>query len=101
VLSVFLQHESEQGRIQGALYSLQALASGIGPVFLRFIYHNTKHSVFGPGSMFVFAGMLYLVAVAFACALPKDQANSKRDEGPPGGILDDISFSSSGSYGSV
>jgi hypothetical protein len=97
-----LQHESEQGRIQGALYSLQALASGIGPVVLRFIYQHSKNSVFGPGSMFVFAGMLYLVAVAFACALPKDQANSRRDEGSLlEGILDDISLSSSGSYGSV
>ena len=30
--------------------------------------------------MFVFAGMLYLVAVAAACALPKELANSKRDD---------------------
>ena len=96
-----MQHESEQGRIQGALYSLQALASGIGPVVLRFIQQHSKNSIFGPGTMFVFAGMLYLVAVAVACALPKDQANSRRDEGPPGGSLDDISLSSSGSYGST
>lgn len=96
-----MQHESEQGRIQGALYSLQALASGIGPVALRFIYQHSKNNVFGPGTMFVFAGMLYLVAVTFACALPKDLANSRRNEGPPGGMLDDVSLSSSSSYGSI
>jgi len=71
--------EAEQGRIQGALYSLQALASGVGPVLLRFVYSQCKNSVLGPGAMFVFAGGLYLVAVAVACALPKDKANARRD----------------------
>lgn len=71
--------ESEQGRIQGALYSLSALASGVGPVLLRVVYHHTKDLPYpGPGSMFIFAAFLYLVATGFACALPKDQANSKR-----------------------
>mmetsp|Transcript_14737 Transcript_14737/g.23039 ORF Transcript_14737/g.23039 Transcript_14737/m.23039 type:complete len:642 (-) Transcript_14737:88-2013(-) len=69
--------ESEQGRIQGALYSLQALASAVGPLLLRFVYSNTKDKPYpGPGCMFLFASLLYLVAVAVACALPKDQANS-------------------------
>ncbi|KAL3930478.1 MAG: hypothetical protein SGARI_004474, partial [Bacillariaceae sp.] len=40
---------SEQGRIQGALYSLQALASGLGPVSLKFVYSKTKDSALGPG----------------------------------------------------
>lgn len=71
---------SEQGRIQGALYSLQALASGIGPVLLRIVYRRAKDSIFGPGAMFIFAGGLYLVAVAVACALPKDKANSRRED---------------------
>jgi len=71
--------ESEQGRIQGALYSLQALASGIGPVLLRFVYSHTKNSPLGPGTMFIFAGGLYLVAVAVACSLPKELANARRD----------------------
>jgi hypothetical protein len=30
--------------------------------------------------MFVFAGGLYLVAVAIACALPKEMANSNRNQ---------------------
>lgn len=71
--------ESEQGRIQGALYSLQALASGIGPVTLRLVYNHSKNNPFGPGLMFIFAGGLYLVAVGAACALPKELANSRRD----------------------
>eukprot|EP00526_Cylindrotheca_closterium_P005730 CAMPEP_0113604000 /NCGR_PEP_ID=MMETSP0017_2-20120614/1568_1 /TAXON_ID=2856 /ORGANISM="Cylindrotheca closterium" /LENGTH=562 /DNA_ID=CAMNT_0000512409 /DNA_START=177 /DNA_END=1865 /DNA_ORIENTATION=- /assembly_acc=CAM_ASM_000147 len=70
---------SEQGRIQGALYSLQALASGVGPVTLRYVSSITKDSPLGPGSMFVFAGGLYLCAVAAALALPKELANSRRD----------------------
>lgn len=48
---------TEQGRIQGALYSLQALASGIGPVVLRMMYSNFRDTPIGPGAMFVFAGM--------------------------------------------
>jgi hypothetical protein len=72
--------ECEQGRIQGALYSLSALASGVGPVLLRLVYRLAKDSTFGPGAMFIFAGGLYLVAVGVACALPKELANSSREE---------------------
>merc|ERR1711957_935627 len=58
--------ECEQGRIQGALYSVKALASGVGPAILQFVYSKTKdmnknstnddnntiHSkLFGPGTM--------------------------------------------------
>ncbi|GKY96168.1 hypothetical protein MPSEU_000576600 [Mayamaea pseudoterrestris] len=69
---------SEQGRIQGALYSLSALASALGPVTLRFVYHYTKDGAFlGPGSMFIVAAGLYLVAVYCAHLLPPE-ANSKR-----------------------
>lgn len=71
--------ESEQGRIQGALYSLQALASGVGPMLLRGVYHYTKDTTFpGPGAMFTFAGFLYIIAAGFAFALPKDKANSSK-----------------------
>jgi hypothetical protein len=36
----------------------------------------------GPGTMFIFAGLLFLVAASFAFALPKEKANSRntRDE---------------------
>mmetsp|Transcript_1108 Transcript_1108/g.1989 ORF Transcript_1108/g.1989 Transcript_1108/m.1989 type:complete len:267 (-) Transcript_1108:2796-3596(-) len=71
-------HETEQGRIQGALYSLQALAAGLGPVALKFVYSQTKDGPLGPGSMFLFASGLYLVAVVIACSLPSDKANARR-----------------------
>jgi sugar phosphate permease len=74
----FLQAESEQGRIQGALYSVQALASGVGPILLRAVNSRTKEMPYpGPGIMFVFAGFLYLIATSIAFALPKDKANSR------------------------
>jgi DHA1 family tetracycline resistance protein-like MFS transporter len=66
--------ESEQGRIQGALFSVQALAAGAGPMVLRAIYHYTKDDT--PGAMFIAAAGLYLVAAGFGWALPPEKANS-------------------------
>lgn len=69
--------EIEQGRIQGALYSLSSLASAIGPMMLRYVYKQTKDgSGFGKGSMFIFGSLLYLVATVCAWLLPEEQANS-------------------------
>jgi len=80
--SILQQAESEQGRIQGALYSLQALASGTGPMLLRLVYRQTKDNPYpGPGTMFIVAGGFYVIAVVCALALPKDKANSKRGDG--------------------
>lgn len=68
---------TEQGRIQGALFSLSSLASGFGPISLRYVYHLTKDFKYpGPGSMFLFASGLYFVAIIIACNLPEDQTNS-------------------------
>lgn len=70
--------EHEQGRIQGALYSLSSLASALGPASLRFVYHLTKDNDYpGAGTMFLFAALLYLSASFCACALPKDKADSR------------------------
>lgn len=69
--------EMEQGRIQGALYSLQSLASALGPLLLRYVYNETKDGGgFGRGTMFIFGAGLYLVATLFAWALPEEEANS-------------------------
>ena len=65
--------KSEQGRIQGALYSLSALASALGPMTLRCVYHYTKDgqtALVGPGTMFLFAGVLYAIASYCAYLLP-------------------------------
>eukprot|EP00571_Detonula_confervacea_P011970 CAMPEP_0172305814 /NCGR_PEP_ID=MMETSP1058-20130122/7032_1 /TAXON_ID=83371 /ORGANISM="Detonula confervacea, Strain CCMP 353" /LENGTH=533 /DNA_ID=CAMNT_0013017527 /DNA_START=48 /DNA_END=1649 /DNA_ORIENTATION=- len=74
--------ELEQGRIQGALYSLSSLASALGPMMLRYVYSQTKDGGgFGKGTMFIFGAGLYLVATLCAWLLPEEQANSnlKRD----------------------
>jgi MFS transporter, DHA1 family, tetracycline resistance protein len=62
---------SEQGRIQGALYSVSAIASAIGPMGMRFIYHYTKDGAwFGAGSMFIGASFVNWLAVYFSYLLP-------------------------------
>ena len=70
-------NEMEQGRIQGALSSLQSLAKAVGPLLLRYVYSQTRDgSVFGAGTMFIFGAGLYLIAVLCAWALPEEEANS-------------------------
>mmetsp|Transcript_14496 Transcript_14496/g.33747 ORF Transcript_14496/g.33747 Transcript_14496/m.33747 type:complete len:601 (+) Transcript_14496:224-2026(+) len=71
---------SEQGRIQGALYSVKALASGTGPALMQVVYSKTKsapRTLFGgPGTMFVAASGLFVIAIGLALALPNERANS-------------------------
>ena len=57
----------EQGRVQGALLGLNALAGAVGPVAMNWIYVQTRsgtHRHLGPGTMFVVASGLYLVGTA-------------------------------------
>lgn len=71
--------ENEQGRIQGALSSIQALAAGTGPMVLRFVYQLTRGSTFpGPGTMWLVAAFLYVIATFFALLLPSEKANSRQ-----------------------
>jgi len=75
---------SEQGRIQGALYSVKALASGVGPAMLQFVYSKTKmyHGILlGPGTMFIFASGLFLVGVLLTLLLPNDKTNTNPRHG--------------------
>lgn len=58
--------------------------------------------------MFIFAGTLYLVAVACACALPKEKANAKPEDLGGGEAYAELalaeeegSIDSADSYGSV
>mmetsp|Transcript_4154 Transcript_4154/g.8607 ORF Transcript_4154/g.8607 Transcript_4154/m.8607 type:complete len:547 (+) Transcript_4154:81-1721(+) len=76
-------NQAEQGRIQGALYSVQALASAVGPSIFRLVYSFTKDgSLFGPGSMFMVAALCYFGAAVCSSLLP-DEANSRRGDPPP------------------
>jgi DHA1 family tetracycline resistance protein-like MFS transporter len=75
---LYKKDELEQGKIQGALSSLSSLASAIGPMLLRYVYHTTKNGGgLGKGTMFIFGSGLYLVATFCAWLLPESQANSK------------------------
>lgn len=70
--------DTEQGRIQGALFALTSSAEAIGPVCLNFIYRNWH--LFGRGTMFVVGAALYgLGAMAVSCIPPK-HANEEDDE---------------------
>lgn len=65
--------ESEQGRIQGALYSVQAISSGLGPTLMRQVYGWSQDGtgiLWGPGTMFLFASLFYVIAVVCAWQLP-------------------------------
>jgi DHA1 family tetracycline resistance protein-like MFS transporter len=67
---------SEQGRIQGALYSLSSLAQGLGPIFLQSIYICVKDTHYpGPGGMFIAAGLLQIISIIISCLLPRDKTD--------------------------
>lgn len=67
---------NEQGRVQGALFALNALANAIGPMLLEAVYNDTKNSqsFLGPGTMFLCAAILYAVGTIFVSFLPRVQA---------------------------
>lgn len=70
---------SEQGRIQGALYAIQAISAGVGPTSMRSVDAIAKKSGLPPGTMFFFAACLQSIALCLAYQLPKDKANSKEN----------------------
>jgi fucose permease len=61
--------EYEQGRLQGALFAINAVAGALGPLAMEFIYNRTKDKLF-PGFMFVFAASLYFVGALVATIIP-------------------------------
>lgn len=65
---------SEQGRIQGALFSVQAVAAGMGPMAMRGV--DATFGDWNVGSMFFFAALLQGIALCCACFLPKDKSDS-------------------------
>jgi hypothetical protein len=62
--------------MQGALFALSALANAIGPLLLEVIYDHTKDGQgLGPGTMFVFASLLYFVGTIIVSVISRDKAN--------------------------
>jgi len=69
----------EQGRTQGALFALTALADAIGPVALNMIYSHTKEDqthFLGPGTMFLCASFLYGIGTVLVSLLPVEMTNT-------------------------
>lgn len=70
--------ENEQGRMQGALFAVSALANAIGPVTLEAVYHCTKdgNGLLGPGTMWIVASFLYGVGTVIVCLIPTDKTKT-------------------------
>jgi MFS transporter, DHA1 family, tetracycline resistance protein len=68
---------NEQGRVQGALFALNALANAVGPMLLEIVYDRSKsgHSFLGPGSMFLCASFLYAIGTVLVTFLPVTEAD--------------------------
>jgi len=64
---------TEQGRSQGALSALTALAEAIGPVFINYVYRNWHFC--GKGTMFVVAAFLYLLGTIAVFCIPSIKAS--------------------------
>jgi DHA1 family tetracycline resistance protein-like MFS transporter len=58
----------EQGRIQGALFAIQSIASAVGPVSMEYVYNKTENEQ--PGFMFVYAAFLYALGVVVVSFIP-------------------------------
>jgi DHA1 family tetracycline resistance protein-like MFS transporter len=76
--------DTEQGRIQGALFSLTSLAEAIGPICFNFVYHH--FNLVGPGTMFLFGAVLYSLGLVAVWCIPKKKNTDMLDEE---GITDD------------
>ncbi|CAB9498150.1 solute carrier family 46 [Seminavis robusta] len=69
---------TEQGHIQGALFSLTSLAEAIGPISFNFIYRNWH--TFGSGTMFVVGAMLFGVGMVAVSLVPPKEVNDDDDD---------------------
>lgn len=58
----------EQGRIQGALFAVGAIANAIGPLSMEYVYNITKNV--SPGFMFIYAAGLYAIGTIIVSMVP-------------------------------
>lgn len=70
--------ESEQGQLQGSLFSVNALAAGAGPMLMQYVYDKTKDSI-GPGTMFVFASFLYFLGTITVALMPMENSSDNNE----------------------
>jgi DHA1 family tetracycline resistance protein-like MFS transporter len=67
---------NEQGRIQGALFAVNAVGNAVGPILVQFIAHHTKR-LFGPGSMFIYASVLYAIGTVVVAMIPNNLSSNE------------------------
>ncbi|ETV96171.1 hypothetical protein H310_10371 [Aphanomyces invadans] len=68
--------EQEQGRVQGALYAVRALASATGPLAYSALYSASQGgSVASESSPFILSLALYVVATGVSCLLSKSSSD--------------------------
>jgi Na+/melibiose symporter-like transporter len=60
---------TEQGRVQGAIFAITAIGNAVGPILVRFIYHHILPKL-GPGSMFLYASILYVIGTIVVSFIP-------------------------------
>ena len=70
---------TEQGQIQGALFSLTSVAEAIGPICLNFVYRHWH--IFGSGTMFVLGSFLYILGAISVSFVPPKQTDVEDIEG--------------------
>eukprot|EP00977_Amphora_coffeiformis_P011735 scaffold2850_cov175-Amphora_coffeaeformis.AAC.1 len=72
--------DTEQGRIQGALFSLTSLAEAMGPVCFDYVYRHFHWGVAGPGTMFIFGALLYSLGLITVSWTPHKSTADGVDE---------------------
>ena len=79
----------EQGKVQGALFALNALGAAIGPLCMQMVYSQTKHSR-GPGTMFLFASGLYAMGALAVMRIPQKQSLTSISDNEPDSDVRDM-----------
>ena len=69
---------TEQGRIQGALFSLTSVAEAIGPVFFNFMYRNWY--IFGSGTMFIGGAIIFCFGTIAVSMIPPKTGEQQRHD---------------------
>jgi len=71
----------EQGTIQGVILSIQALAHGVGPLFLNYVFDATVDGAFlGPGTIFFVGTLLFIIAAGLSYSLSPERVKYKKGE---------------------
>eukprot|EP00543_Licmophora_paradoxa_P003689 CAMPEP_0202457386 /NCGR_PEP_ID=MMETSP1360-20130828/14423_1 /ASSEMBLY_ACC=CAM_ASM_000848 /TAXON_ID=515479 /ORGANISM="Licmophora paradoxa, Strain CCMP2313" /LENGTH=190 /DNA_ID=CAMNT_0049077463 /DNA_START=158 /DNA_END=730 /DNA_ORIENTATION=- len=70
--------ETQQGKVQGAMAAVGALAEAVGPPIINYIYRNV--TLFGMGTMFLAGGILQFSAAAISLMIPERQSQQQRQQ---------------------